>query len=77
MCALWEVLSKILEDWMKGKFKRYVVAVNQKEADDLASLIGWETRVQAGVHLAEVKAPPTDPYYANQYRVYTVLMEKT
>jgi len=52
--------------------KRYVVAVSQKEAEELADLIGWNDRRCAEEHLAAVKAPPTDPYYAAMYRVYGV-----
>lgn len=54
----------------------YVVATSQKEANDLADLIGWETRAQAEEHLREVQAPPTDPFYAQQYRVYVVGVNK-
>lgn len=56
----------------------FVVAISQKEADELArdcpELI-HETRASANEHLARVKAPPTDPYYAAQYRVYAVTKE--
>ena len=55
--------------------KGYVVAVSQKEADeiarDLPDLVHTQ-RKSALVHLQEVQAPPTDPYYAAQYRVYEV-----
>ncbi len=50
----------------------YVVAVSQKEANELAGRIGWPTRSEALEHLARVKAPPTDPYYAQQYGVFKV-----
>lgn len=49
---------------------KYVVAVSQAEAHELADLIGHESRREAEIHLGEVKAPPTDPYYAAMYRVY-------
>lgn len=52
--------------------KRFVVAVSQKEAEELVCLIGHERRSDAERHLAEIKAPPTDPYYANQYKIWTV-----
>jgi len=56
----------------------YVVAVSQKEADEIAldrpDLV-HEHRWDADGHLSEVKAPPTDPYYAAQYRVYKVEVE--
>jgi hypothetical protein len=51
---------------------KYVVAVNRKEAEELADVIGWDTKREAEAHLKEVQAPPTDPYYAQQYRVYEV-----
>ena len=50
----------------------YVVAVSQVEANGLAELIGWNARVDANSHLKRVKAAPTDPYYAAQYKVFTV-----
>ncbi len=50
--------------------KVYVVAISQKEANDLASQIGHATRAEANRHLQEVQQPPTDSFYANQYRVY-------
>ncbi len=53
----------------------YVVAVSRKEADEIArdcpELIHLK-KTSANAHLAEVKAPPTDSYYASQYRVYWV-----
>lgn len=61
-----------------GGVKKYVVAINQKEAESLMAdehwrnAIGHDTRQEADVHLKHVKAPPTDPYYASQYRVYVV-----
>lgn len=54
----------------------YVVAVNQKEADDVAWLIGLPIRKEAEAHLKQVQAPPTDPYYASQYRVYKVALNQ-
>jgi hypothetical protein len=53
----------------------YVVAISQKEASEIAKDrpdVCHETRVSAERHLKAVKAPPTDPYYANQYRIYKV-----
>ena len=51
---------------------KYVVAVGRKEAEDLAEEFGWDTIAEAQTHLKEVQAPPTDPYYAQMYRVYRV-----
>lgn len=51
---------------------RYVVAINLQEALDIAGAFGHETREAAEEHLKEVKAPPTDSYYANQYRIYEI-----
>ena len=54
---------------------RYAIAISQKEADEIArdrpDLV-HNNRAEAELHLQEVKAPPTDPYYANQYRIYKV-----
>lgn len=51
------------------------MAINKKEAEEIArdrpDLI-HTTKKEANEHLAEVKNPPTDPYYASQYRVYCV-----
>lgn len=53
----------------------YVVAVSQREANEIAQdrpdLI-HTTKASAEDHLRVVKLPPTDPFYASQYRVYTV-----
>ena len=53
----------------------YIVATTQKEADEIArdrpDLIHF-SKASAEAHLKEVKAPPTDSYYANQYRIYKV-----
>lgn len=53
----------------------FIVATSEKEADEIAEsrpdLIHKNLR-SAQDHLAEVKAPPTDSYYASQYRVYVV-----
>lgn len=54
----------------------YMVAIDKFEAKDLANMIGHATLKAAEAHLKEVKAPPTDPYYASQYRVYRVKIEK-
>ena len=55
--------------------KGYVVAVSQKEADEIVrdrpDLVHTQ-RKSAIVHLQDVQAPPTDSYYANQYRIYEV-----
>ena len=50
--------------------QRYVVAVNMKEAEMLAVKIGHTSRAEAERHLAEVQAPPTDPFYARQYKIF-------
>lgn len=50
----------------------YVVAVSQKEAEAYCDRIGWTDRKAAERHLAEVKAPPTDPFYAAQYKIWEV-----
>jgi hypothetical protein len=51
----------------------YVVAVSEKEAKDIVEN-GYihVTRKAAEQHLKEVKAPPTDPYYAAQYKIWPV-----
>lgn len=63
---------------MPGKSgeKLHVVAVNQQEAEDLADLIGYDSRAHADLHLKQVQAPPTDEFYAKQYRVFTVARAK-
>ena len=54
---------------------RYMPAVSQAEADGLVQAgYGHKTPEAAEQHLAEIKAPPTDPYYASQYRVYRVVV---
>lgn len=51
----------------------YMPAINQKESDELVSLnYGHKSYREAILHLWEIKQPPTDPYYASQYRVYKV-----
>lgn len=50
----------------------YVVATSQKEANEVAAQIGHRDKSSAEQHLREVKAPPTDPFYAAHYRVYRV-----
>lgn len=52
--------------------QRYVVAVSMKEAEMLAGEIGHVSRAEAERHLAEVQAPPTDPCYARQYKIFVV-----
>ncbi len=51
---------------------RYVVAVSEKEAKLLAPDFGWDDLGDAIDHLADVKSPPTDPYYASMYQVFEV-----
>jgi hypothetical protein len=55
----------------------HVVAVSQREAKDMAGN-GYLhlTRKAAEEHLKEVKAPPTDPYYASQYKIWQVKVEE-
>lgn len=50
---------------------KYIVAINQNEANKLADLAVTDFNA-AKKWLEEVKAPPTDSYYANQYKIYTV-----
>lgn len=52
--------------------KLFVVAISQKEADEIASQIGHSTREEAELHLRDVQSWPTDPYYAAQYKIYEV-----
>ena len=52
--------------------QRYVVAVNLQEAEMLVDEIGHATRAEAEQHLAEIKALPTDPAYAQQYKIYVL-----
>jgi hypothetical protein len=48
-------------------------AVNVTEAEALVlDGLGWDTYAEAERHLAEIKSPPTDPFYAVQYRLYSV-----
>ncbi len=54
------------------KHKVYVVAISRKEAEDLAAENGWATKEDAEAHLAYVRSPPTDPFYATQYSVREV-----
>jgi DNA repair ATPase RecN len=57
----------------------YVVAISQKEAEEIARDLPEVThtsQASALQHLAQVKAPPTDPYYAAQYRIYAIDMRK-
>jgi hypothetical protein len=59
--------------------RHFVVAINQKEADDIARdcpEVIHTSKVEAYKHLSRVKAAPTDPYYASQYRVYIVKVEE-
>lgn len=53
----------------------YVVAVSWKEAHELAEQIGHRSRRAAEKHLSDVQAPPTDPDYAKQYRIFIVPVE--
>lgn len=53
----------------------YVVAVSQKEAFEIARDrpdVCHTKKSEAEAHLKKVQAPPTDSFYASQYRVYTV-----
>lgn len=54
---------------------KYVVAVSQKEAESLVAQIGHDSMAEAVKHLREVQAPPTDPHWAQQYRIYKVKEE--
>ncbi len=51
---------------------RYVVAVSAAEASALAKDFGWDRIQDAIAHLTDAKSPPTDPEYANLYKVYSV-----
>ncbi len=53
---------------------RYVVAVSQSEAVTMVETLdlGHATRAEAEQHLAEIQAPPTDPHYARQYKIFVV-----
>lgn len=53
----------------------YVVAANQKEAEELAKF-GWDSRVGAEAHLWECREPPTDPFYGSKLSVYRVAIKK-
>jgi len=53
---------------------KYVVAVNAKEAKDIANEAGWDTQAEANDYLEIVTA--TDPFCAKQYVVYRVDMGK-
>jgi hypothetical protein len=51
----------------------FVVAVDRKEAEDLAMIgMGHENRIRAEEHLLACKAPPTDPFYGNRFKIYAV-----
>ena len=55
--------------------KRFVVAVSQREAEEIAEHFPecvHDSAAEAAKHLAQVKFPPTDSYYASQYRAYRV-----
>jgi hypothetical protein len=53
---------------------RYVVAISQSEAVTLVETLdlGHATRAEAEQHLAEIQAPPTDPEYARQFKIFAV-----
>lgn len=53
---------------------KYVVAVSQDEANRLSEH-GHVTMDEAKTHLNAVQAPPTDPFYASQYKVWEVTDE--
>lgn len=57
--------------------KLFVVAVSLKEAQLVANVIGHPKRADAEKHLREVKAPPTDPFYAQHYKIWEVEGELT
>lgn len=65
--------------WNGGKVptQRYVVACSMKEAEILADEIGHVSRADAERHLAEVQAPPTDPFYARQYKIFLVASQRS
>lgn len=51
---------------------KYVIATSQKEANELAALIGHDVRAEAEVHLSELRCCVADPHYAVRYKVYVV-----
>ncbi len=54
------------------RVKIFVVAVSSQEAREIADEHGHTSRADAESHLKDVKAPPTDPFYAAQYKIYVV-----
>ena len=51
----------------------YMPAISQAEADSLVQAgYGHTEREAAEKHLAEIKKPPTDPFYAAQYKLYSI-----
>lgn len=50
----------------------YVVAASQSEADSIADDHGHFTESAAQHHLDLVLQPPTDPFYAAQYKIWKV-----
>lgn len=56
----------------------YVVAVSRKEAEELSAALPYlrhPTRKSANAHLRDVQQPPTDAFYASQYKVWPVRVE--
>lgn len=53
------------------KFK-YVVATSIQEAQELVSELGFDNYKEADAKLHEIRMPPTDPFYAIQYRVFAI-----
>ncbi len=54
---------------------RFVVAIGIDEAKMLAPDFGWDTEQEAKEHLALVKSPPTDIFYADKYQVWCVAVD--
>ena len=51
----------------------YMPAINRDEAMQLVKLgLGHRTKAEAERHLADIKKPPTDPFYGQQYKVYSL-----
>lgn len=50
----------------------FVVATSQKEAESIAHLFGFDRRSEASERLRLVQASPTDPFYAQQYKIFEV-----
>ena len=53
----------------------FVVAYSLAEAKSLLESrpdLGWNYREEAEWHLEEIRRPPTDPFYGDQYKIWTV-----